>query len=77
LNYRVSADAHVQAVLTNIAGRPLAELYQDATADKLMTLAWNGRSSRGTPCPAGRYLCSIQARSDDGQSSRIMIPVWK
>jgi len=77
LNYRVSADAHVQAVLTNIAGRPLAELYQDATADKLMTLAWNGRSSRGTACPAGRYLCSIQAYSDDGQSSRMMIPVWK
>ena len=77
LTYRVSADAHVQAVLTNIAGRPITELHQDAKSDALMTLWWNGRSLRGTRCPPGRYLCTIQACSDDGESSRVMVPVWK
>ncbi len=75
INYRVSAASDVRIVISNIAGRPIAQLDQQALPDRMMTLLWNGRSYRGTRVPLGRYLCILCAHAEDGQSSRVMIPL--
>lgn len=75
LTYRVSADCRVHAQIRNIAGRPVAQISQDADPDRLMTLLWDGRSAHGTVTPPGRYLCILQAHGADGQSSRVIVPL--
>ena len=75
LSYRVSADSDVSVLITNIAGRAVAELGQKATADQTMSLLWNGCNAAGALAPRGRYLCIVCARTENGQSSRLVIPV--
>ena len=75
LTYRVSSDCDVLLCITNIAGRPVVELKQEATSQRLMTLVWDGRSAYGAATPSGRYLCLLRALGADGQCSQVIVPL--
>lgn len=75
LTYRVSSDCDVLLRIANIAGRPVVELKQEATSQRLMTLVWDGRSAYGAATPSGRYLCLLRALGADGQCSQVIVPL--
>jgi hypothetical protein len=52
----------------NLAGRQVATVVSErACAAGASSAAWNLRSAAGTRVPSGRYLCVLQARTEDGQ----------
>lgn len=71
----LSAPANVRTVISNIAGRVVAELPEQALPAGLSSLSWNGRSTSGTAVPAGTYLVRVVALSDDGTSAQAMATV--
>ncbi|MCD6362194.1 MAG: hypothetical protein J7M38_15150, partial [Armatimonadetes bacterium] len=76
ISYTLSLPAQVNVEVINIAGRRVATLTTGQAAPAgLNTLAWNGRSSSGTRCPAGRYLVRITASADDGQRVESIVPL--
>lgn len=77
LTYTLSSDATVDVRVRNIAGLVIGTVAsgQAATAGT-NTLVWNGRNSRGSKVPGGRYLCEITARSPlTGQSMSVVSPL--
>jgi hypothetical protein len=76
ISYTLSRAAEVQAVITNIAGRPVRQLGAgQMQAAGLNTLLWDGRDSRGLRTPAGRYLVTVVGRTESGQESRAIMPL--
>lgn len=77
LTYTLSADAAVDICIRNMSGIVVSEVAtaQLASAGRNTTL-WNGRNSRGSNVPAGRYLCQITAKSPlTGQSMSVVHPL--
>jgi predicted outer membrane repeat protein len=74
--FTLSADAWVTVRVLNLAGRPVATVVSErACAAGPSTAAWNLRSTSGTKVPAGRYLCALQARTEDGQTLQRTCPL--
>jgi hypothetical protein len=66
--FSLSVPADLTVSVLNVAGRPLATVMRDTSADAgLQRIVWSGRSARGTRAPSGTYLVRIVARDDDGQ----------
>lgn len=72
--FTLSAPASVSVSVRNIAGRVVCDVAQDKACDAgTTTLSFDGRSTRGTRLPGGRYLVEVIARADDGQQvSRVV-----
>jgi parallel beta-helix repeat protein len=75
ISVNLSADATVQARVLNVAGREVAALPETQLSEGLNTLLWSGRSAQGTKAPAGRYLVSLMARTDDGKQANCVAPL--
>ncbi|MGC9318784.1 MAG: FlgD immunoglobulin-like domain containing protein, partial [Armatimonadota bacterium] len=76
VSYTLSAQAQVGIEVLNIAGRRVTTLASgEPQAAGVQSVAWNGRSSAGTLCPAGRYLVRINARADSGQQVQALVPL--
>ncbi|MGD9495453.1 MAG: carboxypeptidase regulatory-like domain-containing protein [Armatimonadota bacterium] len=75
VTYALSAEAQVKVEVLNIAGRCVATLGGALAPAGVSTVSWNGRSTEGTPCPAGRYLVRISARAEDGQEVGTVVPL--
>ncbi|MEN6547047.1 MAG: clostripain-related cysteine peptidase [Armatimonadia bacterium] len=58
--------ASVRTLVTNIAGRVVAELPERALPQGLSTLLWDGRSHAGPRVPDGAYLIRVVARDGEG-----------
>ncbi len=76
MTFSLSSEADVTVEVTNIAGRVVKVLV----ANKPMiagsnTLAWEGRSDRGTPVPSGVYLMRIRAADHKGSQAQVFATV--
>ncbi|MEN6643731.1 MAG: Ig-like domain-containing protein, partial [Armatimonadia bacterium] len=71
----LSSAATVRAVITNIAGRIVAELPEQDLPAGVSSLLWNGQSRSGTRVPAGTYLVKVQARGADGTQTSALGPL--
>jgi serine protease len=65
--YELSAQADVTGEVRNAAGRVIAELGPWSLAGGTHALRWDGRTSRGTLAPSGRYTLWLQATSARGE----------
>lgn len=77
LSYTLSADAAVDIRIRNLSGVVVSEVAtgQLSTAGR-NTALWNGRNTRGSYVPSGRYLCQITAKSPlTGQSMSVVHPL--
>jgi hypothetical protein len=74
--FTLSVDAWVTVRVLNLAGRPVATVVSDrAYAAGPSSAVWNLRSASGTRVPSGRYLCVLQARTEDGQTLHRTCPL--
>jgi hypothetical protein len=74
--FTLSAEAWVTVRVLNLAGRPVATVVSDrACAAGPQSVVWNQRSTSGTRVPSGRYLCVLQARTEDGQTLQRTCPL--
>ena len=44
-------------------------------ATERQSVLWNGLTDSGQPLPAGGYLVTLTARTDDGQTARVIRPI--
>ncbi len=76
LEYNLTADADVLAEITTLSGRSVRRLPPGrGRATERQSVLWNGLTESGQPLPAGSYLITLTAHTDDGQSTRLMRPV--
>jgi len=69
--------SHIDVEVLNIAGRQVARVAADRPVEAGSNrLLWNGRSTRGTKVPPGRYLVRITAMSEPGPQQQMMVPLW-
>ena len=67
--YGLSADADTTAEVRNIAGRLIRAIPCGVASAGLNTATWNLRNGTGAAVPAGMYLCTITARSENGSQA--------
>lgn len=76
LEYGLTSDAEVIAEVTTLSGRSVRRIATGrGRATERQSVLWNGLTDAGQPLPAGGYLITLTARTDDGQSARLMRPV--
>jgi hypothetical protein len=77
ITYTLSADAAVDIRIRNISGVVVSELASGRSATAgTNTALWNGRNTRGSLVPNGRYLCEIVACSPEtGQAVSAVHPL--
>ena len=76
VRYALSQEAQVSAEIATLSGRIVRSLGGGrASANREMSLSWDGKGVGGTPLPAGSYLLTLTARSDDGETVRLARPV--
>lgn len=75
--YSLSAEAAVDVRVRNIAGTVISNIALDRLSPAGQnSILWNGRNTRGSLVPAGRYLCEIIARSPvTGQALSVVQPL--
>jgi hypothetical protein len=78
ISFALSAPATVEALVRNVAGRPVSTLstgrrYEAGTH----TLLWNGLSDGGLRVPSGMYLIELNARTEDGSQARRLAPLQR
>lgn len=71
----LTAAAAVAVRITNMAGYEIAALAPQALGPGISTLHWNGRSSKGTLVPRGRYMAQLQACSPEGAQTQCSVPI--
>ena len=71
--FTLSAPAGVEVRVLNLAGRVVRRLSEGAAPVGVNSLSWDGRSDRGAPVPAGRYLVSLTARGEDGAQAQTVL----
>ncbi|MEN6544495.1 MAG: Ig-like domain-containing protein, partial [Armatimonadia bacterium] len=67
--------ATVRTMISNIAGRVIAELPERDLPSGVSSLLWNGRSNSGTKVPAGAYLVRVEAKGEEGQQVSAVAPL--
>jgi len=73
---RLLSPARLSLRVMNVAGRPVAMLLvEEPCGVGERVILWNRRSDRGTRLPAGFYLLEVLARSEQGDSTRRLVPL--
>jgi hypothetical protein len=76
LSYSLSQNATVGITVMNISGRTVRQLAGDRAATAgINSETWDLMGAHGTMVPAGRYLITIVATSDNGQQARVVVPL--
>ncbi|MEN6302724.1 MAG: FlgD immunoglobulin-like domain containing protein, partial [Armatimonadia bacterium] len=75
LTVNLTSAATVRTVITNIAGRVVAELPERDLPAGVSSLLWNGKSSSGTKVPAGTYLVRVVAVGSEGEQASALAPL--
>lgn len=71
VSYTLSKPASVSVEVRNIAGRLIGRAVESqAQTTGLQSVVWNCRNSNGARVPAGRYVISITAATEDGQRAQ-------
>lgn len=71
-SYELSSQADLVGEVRNAAGRVIARLGPWSRAGGAYTLRWDGRTSRGTLAPSGRYTLWLQATGTRGERASAM-----
>jgi len=75
LAYSVSRPCSVSIRILNIAGRLIKRLCTDRVVPEgTNTHTWDLRSQGGSRVPGGLYLVSIEAKAENGQRVRSIVP---
>jgi hypothetical protein len=73
ITFGLSKPASVEVSVMNMSGRTIRTLASDGVAAAgVGQVVWNLQAANGTKAPAGRYLISIQAQAEDGQSTQVL-----
>ncbi len=76
VNYTLSKPASVTVEVRNIAGRLVGRVApEQVQSGGVQSVVWNCRNTAGARVPAGRYLISITAATEDGQRAQGMTSV--
>jgi flagellar hook assembly protein FlgD len=76
IGYTVSSDVSVQLSIMSYGGRQIAQIGATravASGDNHVT--WNGSDDAGRALPAGNYVLQIQAKTQDGEVTRVIRPL--
>ncbi len=75
LAYSVSRPCSVSIIVLNIAGRLIDRLCTDRVVSEGTNMhTWDLRSQGGSRVPGGFYLVSIEAKAENGQRVRSIVP---
>lgn len=72
ISLQLSAPASVEVRVLNVAGREIAILPARTLDAGPSTVLWNARTTHGTIAPAGQYLVSLTANTEDGATARFV-----
>ena len=75
LTVNLTSAATVRTVITNIAGRAVAELPERDLPAGVSSLLWNGKSNTGSKVPAGTYLVRVEATGSGGTQTAAVAPL--
>jgi len=75
LTVNLTSAATVRTVISNIAGRPVAELPERDLPAGVSSLLWNGKSNGGSKAPAGTYLVRVVATGSEGTQATAIAPL--
>jgi len=71
--YSLAQDAQVDIEIRNISGYPIRKVAASKLASAgVNTDVWDGRSERGVRAPGGRYVCTVTARSAEGEQYSVV-----
>ncbi|MEN6404020.1 MAG: Ig-like domain-containing protein, partial [Armatimonadia bacterium] len=71
----LTSAATVHTVISNIAGRVIAELPERDLPAGVSSLLWNGMSNTGSKVPAGTYLVRVVANASEGTQTSAIAPL--
>lgn len=75
--WALSAPAHVDIFVCNMAGRVVAEVCRNRPFEAgSAAVVWPRRLATGAAVPAGRYLLMLEAAGSDGSRCRVTSPLW-
>ena len=70
MHFGLTRSAATTVAVYNVAGRLVRRVTRaEALPRGLNSVDWDLRADSGTTVPTGAYLCRVQSRSEDGQSS--------
>jgi flagellar hook assembly protein FlgD len=76
VTFTLSTAASVEVRVTNIAGRPVRAVCEGRPCKAgSNALLWDGRADNGTDVPAGLYLVTVTAASEQGQTAKALATV--
>lgn len=75
LTVNLTSAATVRTVITNIAGRVVAELPERDLPSGVSSLLWNGKSNSGSKVPSGTYLIRVVAIGNEGEQTTAIAPL--
>ncbi|MFQ3609947.1 MAG: FlgD immunoglobulin-like domain containing protein [Fimbriimonadales bacterium] len=76
ISYVLAESAQTEIRIIGTDGRTVANLQRGRAASRgVNTLAWNLRDDQGRAVPPGTYQVQIEARTEDGQTSRAVRPL--
>lgn len=75
LTVNLTSAATVRTVISNIAGRAVAELPERDLPAGMSSLLWNGKSNTGSKVPAGTYLVRVVATGSEGTQTAAVAPL--
>lgn len=76
VSFDVTVSASITATVRSTAGQTVRRVDRGRAAPAgNVTLLWDGRDDRGVAVPAGAYAVEVVARTDAGETARILVPV--
>jgi hypothetical protein len=77
ISFNVSRDAQVAVRVLSLNGRPVRSVGSDRAVTRgINKVTWDLRAQDGRQVPRGMYLCEIIARTEDGEMSRAVSPMY-
>jgi hypothetical protein len=67
--FSISRSAHVELLVIDLSGRPVATLVNAAMPSGRHSAAWNGRTRTEALAPAGVYFCRFEVYPDKNQGA--------
>ena len=66
-------DYQVSLTVTDMMGRPIAEIFKGSLAPGFHEVEWAGTNQGGTRLPAGIYLFRLSVKGYESQGGRIIL----
>jgi len=78
IQFTVTMPAQVQVQIRTLTGRVIWETVEQAESGRTLTVFWNGRSRAGDALPAGTYMVTVRAITEEGHISQAQTVIrWR